>query len=143
MHSLRIIKNMLIIFSCSFVGMIAILMLLGIVIDNEMLLSLFIMSVLYSVMSIVLFISENLSHTQMIILQVIYVLMLNVIYIVMMQIRGLVFVGGYVYIINAVFSIILFIFIKSIIYHFDKKTADALNKQLERKKKESQKEYKL
>lgn len=142
MHSLRVIKNMIIIFSCSFVGMIAILMLLGIVIDNEMLLSLFIMSVLYSVMSIVLFI-ENLSHVQLILLQIAYVVMLNVIYIAMMKIRGLVFVGSYVYIINAVFSIILFILIKSIIYHYDKKTAEKLNKAFKKKKLENQEEYKL
>ncbi|MDQ0361217.1 hypothetical protein [Breznakia pachnodae] len=142
MHSLRIIKNMLIIFSCSFVGMIAILMLLGIVIDNEMLLSLFIMSVLYSVMSIILFI-ESLSHTQMFIFQVIYVIMLNVIYIAMMKIRGLVFVGGYVYVINAIFSVILFILIKSIIYHYDKKTAEKLNKAFKKNKIKNQEEYKL
>lgn len=142
MHSLRVIKNMLIIFSCSFVSMIAILMLLGIVIDNEMLLSLFIMSVLYSVLSIVLFI-ENLSHLQLIMLQIAYVVMLNVVYIAMMKIRGLVFIGGYVYAINAGFSIVLFILVKSIIYHYDKKTAEKLNKALKKKKLESNEEYKL
>lgn len=130
MNLLRLLKNIGIIVGGSFIIMICLMIILGIVIDLEMAISLLIIAILYGLMAIGLFLNESSSHIKMIVLQIIYVIMMNVIYIVMMIIRGLHFNYGFVYGIIGLFTIIGFLIIKYIIYCYDKKTADLLNQQL-------------
>ncbi|MGF6376561.1 signal transduction histidine kinase [Clostridiales Family XIII bacterium PM5-7] len=133
MRNIKILRDMLIIFSLSITLSLFVTMFIGVEYTNERLFWVLEISFSYAVLSFIFFWEWLIDKIGFLAVQIIYVVMLNAIYITFSQIEDWGFtLKGYT--IVSAFTVVAFLLVRSIIFSIDKAEVDKINTILEKRR---------
>lgn len=133
MRNIKILRDMLIIFSLSITLSLFVTMFIGVEYTNERLFWVLEISFSYAVLSFIFFWEWLIDKIGFLAVQIIYVVMLNAIYITFSQIEDWGFtLKGYT--IVSAFTVVAFLLVRSIIFSVDKAEVDKINTILEKRR---------
>lgn len=133
MERFRVVRDLFLIFTLSFTVIMIVTLLAGAEYKNADIVGIFILSAIYAFMALIFFWNSLIDKIGYLPLEIGYVVMLNIAYLILSNIFEWNFtVRGYL--INFSSTVIMYIFVKIIIFSIDKVNADKINDTLKKRK---------